>query len=95
MELNIVDFLNKNYKEVVEKFGFIGSEFTNGDFTDDNGNLILRGGAGLDDDWGIDISFDIKYLDSSDYYYGNEIEEDVIAGKTIYYNNYLNVRPRK
>lgn len=88
--MNIVDFCNKNYKELVKIFGNIGGKFFNSDFIDINGVLIERASGGLDEDWGIDISFDPRYIDSSNYDYGNDIDEVIINGRTIYCIDYLN-----
>ena len=88
-EENIVDFCNNHFEEIEQKFGKIGSKF--GSFTLDNG--IKVAGAGIDENDGIEISFDPKFMDYSNDY--NEIEDYMIAGKTVYVNNYLNPKSEK
>jgi hypothetical protein len=81
---NIVSFLNSNFKEVVSKLGNPGSKFENmGD--------IKVATAGMDELSGIDISFDKQHMldlfPENDPY--NEVKSIDIAGKTVYYNDYL------
>ena len=81
---DIASFLNANMDEFVQKIGDPGSEFkTMGD--------PLVATAGTDDMSGIDVSFDrehmLKLFPENDPY--NEVQSVNIAGKTVYYNNYL------
>jgi len=80
---NIADFLNVNYEEIVSKLGNPGSDFEI--IGDDK---VATAGDG---DKGIDISFDKNHMNKlfpeDDPY--NEVEELTIAGKVVYYNDYL------
>jgi hypothetical protein len=81
---DIASFLNANMDEFVQKVGDPGSEFeTMGD--------PLVATAGTDDMSGIDVSFDREHMlelfPEEDPY--NEIQSVDIAGKTVYYNDYL------
>ena len=80
---DIASFLNANMDEFIQKVGDPGSEFeTMGD------PLVATAG---DDESGVDVSFDrermLELFPEEDPY--NEVEQTEIAGKTIYYNNYL------
>jgi hypothetical protein len=80
---NLDTFLNSNFDEVKGKIGNIPSKFKiMGD------PKVATAGLG---EKGIDVSFDKEHLLSlfpeEDPY--NEVESIDIAGKTVYYNNYL------
>jgi len=80
---DIDTFLNSNFDEVKGKIGNISSKFKiMGD------PKVATAGLGEE---GIDVSFDREYMLSlfpkDDPY--NEVESMDIAGKTVYYNNYL------
>ena len=83
-EGNIVDFLNSNFEEFKQKVANPGSEF----FSIGDSKVAS---AGTDEDSGIDVSFDKEHMlnlfPEDDPY--NEVEEAEIAGRKIYYNNYL------
>ena len=81
---DIATFLNTNKKEFIQKVGNPRSKF----------EIIgdpLVATAGTDDDSGIDVSFDkdhmLKLFPENDPY--NKVQSIDIAGKTIYYNDYL------
>jgi len=81
---DIASFLNANIDEFIQKVGDPGSEFeTMGD--------PLVATAGTDDMSGIDVSFNREHMlelfPEKDPY--NVVQSANIAGKTIYYNNYL------
>lgn len=80
---NIVSFLNNNFEEFTQKVADPGSKFESiGD------PKVATAGNG---DSGIDASFDKEHMlnlfPEGDPY--NKVEETEIAGKKIYYNNYL------
>lgn len=81
---DIASFLNANMDEFTQKIGDPGSEFeVIGD--------PLVATAGTDDTSGIDVSFNkehmLKLFPEGDPY--NKVESVEIAGRTIYYNDYL------
>jgi hypothetical protein len=80
---DIVSFLNNNFEEFIQKVTDPGSKFKSiGD------SKVATAGNG---DNGIDVSFDKEHMlnlfPEGDPY--NKVEEIEIAGKKIYYNNYL------
>ena len=80
---NIADFLNANIEEFKQKIADPGSSFEiMGD------EKVATAGEGEN---GIDVSFDkehmLKLFPEGDPY--NKVEEAEIAGRKIYYNNYL------
>lgn len=80
---NIADFLNTNMKEFKQKVASPGSSFKiMGD------NKVATAGRG---EQGIDVSFDKEHMlelfPEDDPY--NEVKTAVIAGKKVYYNDYL------
>jgi hypothetical protein len=81
--MNIDDFLNANIDEFIQKIADPGSDFeTMGD---------IKVATAGDGESGIDVSFDkehmLKLFPENDPY--NEVKEAEIAGKKIYYNDYL------
>ena len=80
---NISDFLNTNIEEFKTKIADPGSSF---EIIGDE--KVATAG---DDEGGIDVSFDkehmLKLFPEDDPY--NEVEEAEIAGRKVYYNNYL------
>jgi len=81
---NIADFLNTNIEEFKEKVANPRSKF---EIIGDEKVAT----AGPDDESGIDVSFDkahmLELFPAGDPF--NEVEETEIAGRKIYYNNYL------
>ena len=80
---NIADFLNANIEEFKQKIADPGSSFEiMGD------EKVATAGEGEN---GIDVSFDKEHMlelfPENDPY--NQVEETEIAGKKVYYNNYL------
>lgn len=80
---NIADFLNANIEEFKQKIADPGSSFEiMGD------DKVATAGEGEN---GIDVSFDkehmLKLFPENDPY--NQVEEIEIAGRKVYYNNYL------
>ena len=80
---NIADFLNANIEEFKQKIADPGSSF---EIIGDE--KVATAG---EDENGIDVSFDKKHMlklfPENDPY--NQVEEAEIAGKKVYYNNYL------
>ena len=80
---DIAAFLNANMDEFIQKVGDPGTGFEN------VGDKVAT--AGTSDNSGIDVSFDknhmLKLFPEDDPY--NEVESIDIAGRTVYYNNYL------
>jgi hypothetical protein len=83
-EENIADFLNANIEEFKNKVANPGSKF------EIIGDAKVAT-AGPDDESGIDVSFDKEHMlqlfPKGDPY--NEVKETEVAGRKIYYNNYL------
>ena len=83
-EENIADFLNNNIEEFKIKIVDPGSRF---EIIGDEKVAT----AGTSDESGIDVSFDKKHMlelfPENDPY--NEVEEAEIAGRKVYYKNYL------
>jgi hypothetical protein len=81
---NIASFLNANMDEFIQKIGDPGSEF------EIMGDPLVAT-AGTDDNSGIDVSFSKEHMlelfPENDPY--NKVKSANIAGKVIYYNNYL------
>ena len=81
---DIASFLNANMDEFAQKVGDPGSEF------EIMGDPLVAT-AGTDDMSGIDVSFNkehmLKLFPEGDPY--NKVQSVNIAGKTVYYNNYL------
>ena len=81
---NIADFLNNNIEDFKTKIADPGSSF---EIIGDKKVAT----AGTSDESGIDVSFDkehmLKLFPENDPY--NEVEEAEIAGRKVYYNNYL------
>ena len=80
---NIANFLNTNIEEFKTKIADPGSSFKiMGD------EKVATAGVG---EGGIDVSFDKEHMlelfPENDPY--NEVEEAEIAGRKVYYNNYL------
>jgi hypothetical protein len=86
---NIADFCNIHFRKLEEIFGKIGSEFELSTLSDGMIEIEIAS-AGVDENNGIDISFNPKYEEYSNDY--NEIEDYDVAGKTIYVNDYLDHR---
>ena len=82
-EENIADFLNTNIEEFKTKIADPGSSF---EIIGDE--KVATAG---NDEGGIDVSFDKEHMlelfPENDPY--NEVEEAEIAGRKVYYNNYL------
>ena len=83
-EENIADFLNANIEEFKNKVANPGSKF---EIMGDEKVAT----AGPDSESGIDVSFDkthmLKLFPTSDPF--NKVKETEIAGRKVYYNNYL------
>ena len=83
-EENIADFLNNNIEEFKTKIADPGSRF---EIIGDEKVAT----AGTSDESGIDVSFDKEHMlelfPENDPY--NEVKEAEIAGRKVYYNNYL------
>lgn len=81
---DIASFLNANMDEFIQKVGDPGSKF---EFIGDP----LVATASTDDMSGIDASFNKEHMlelfPENDPY--NKVQSVDIAGKTVYYNNYL------
>jgi hypothetical protein len=81
---NIAAFLNANIDEFIQKVDDPGSKF---EIIGDSKVAT----AGTSDESGIDVSFDknhmLKLFPEDDPY--NEVKSVDIAGRTVYYNNYL------
>lgn len=81
--MTIADFLNANIEEFKQKIADPGSSF---EIIGDK--KVATAGEGEN---GIDVSFDkehmLKLFPENDPY--NQVEETEIAGKKVYYNNYL------
>jgi hypothetical protein len=83
-EASIADFLNANIEEFKNKVANPGSKF------EIMGDKKVAT-AGPDSESGIDVSFDkthmLKLFPTSDPF--NKVKETEIAGRKVYYNNYL------
>jgi len=88
---DIVLFLNFHYKKFVEEFGNPKTKFTKQINTAEDGSKYEVAAAGIDEDYGIDVSFSPEFMELHDDY--NDIEDVEFLGRTIYVNNYLNAAP--
>ena len=61
--------------------------------TADDGSKYEVASAGIDEDYGIDVSFSPNFMDLEDDY--NDIEDVEFLGRIIYVNNYLNAEPEE
>lgn len=88
---SVTIFLNNNYEKFVKEFGNPKIKFSKQINTAEDGSEYEVAYAGIDEDYGIDVSFSPKFLELADDY--NDIENVKFLGKTIYINNYLNTAP--
>jgi hypothetical protein len=88
---DIVLFLNLHYKKFVKEFGNPKTKFTKQINTAEDGSKYEVASAGIDEDYGIDVSFSPEFMELADDY--NDIEDVEFLGRTIYVNNYLNAAP--
>lgn len=86
-EQNIADFLNSNFDEFKKEIGNPKTKFKLTTNTSKDGSEYDVAYAGTNEENGIDISFDPKFMETSDVY--NVIEKVNFLGKTIYVNDYL------
>jgi hypothetical protein len=91
---DIVLFLNFHYKKFVEGFGDPKTKFTKQINTAEDGSKYEVAAAGIDEDYGIDVSFSPKFMELHDDDY-NDIEDVKFLGRIIYVNNYLNAAPEE
>lgn len=91
--MDIASFLNNHYKKFVEKFGDPKTKFDTTLNTASDGSKYEVAYAGLDEDYGIDVSFSPKFMELADVY--NDIEEVIFLGRKIYVNDYLNSEPEE
>jgi hypothetical protein len=86
---DITNFLNNNYEKFVKEFGNPKTKFNKQMNTAEDGFTKYEvASAGIDEDYGIDVSFSPEFMELADDY--NDIEDVEFLGKTIYVNNYLN-----
>jgi hypothetical protein len=89
---DITNFLNNNYEKFVKEFGNPKTKFNKQMNTAEDGFTKYEvASAGIDEDYGIDVSFSPEFMELADDY--NDIEDVEFLGKTIYVNNYLNAAP--
>jgi hypothetical protein len=91
--MDITSFLNNNYKKFIKEFGDPKTKFDTTVNTAEDGSRYEVAYAGVDEDYGIDVSFSYKFMELSDIY--NDIEEVIFLGRKIYVNNYLNSEPEE
>jgi hypothetical protein len=88
---SVTIFLNNNYEKFVKEFGNPKTKFSKQINTAEDGSEYEVAYAGIDEDYGIDVSFSPKFLELADDY--NDIENVIFSGRKIYVNNYLNAAP--
>lgn len=88
---SVTIFLNNNYEKFVKEFGNPKTKFSKQINTAEDGSEYEVAYAGVDEDYGIDVSFSSKFMELADEY--NDIEEIIFSGRKIYVNNYLNAAP--